>query len=283
MLDMDREGNLVFAWNDNPTFHDISGVEKPAERICFGLRKVAFSRVLSGAELAEIERGFVIPSLRGTGQHAKYAARRNLLSKMADMEKRVLLESVDGPTKNVACAFHDDAKDPLDEAELTMLRAAVPESVFEGLGERKILLSPEEFYKMLLGDDYREVEEHMPEVRSLVPNMYGCMRDEIEPSIDDGSYEPGGPVLDRSLRNVLDGMIGGHSLFEEPVKARVIKITISMAPKRFMNVKTASEASAAARYLTKEYAKYQLSFLNRNNDDRTAFLTLAHNMANVLL
>ncbi len=51
MLTLDKTGRQICAINDKPHFHDISEVPKPAERIAFGLRKVASD----GAVLTEEE------------------------------------------------------------------------------------------------------------------------------------------------------------------------------------------------------------------------------------
>ena len=101
--------------------------------------------------------------------------------------------------------------------------------------------------------------------------------------LEDGTYEPNESIRDRSIIPEVEKLVSGHSLEQDPVAIRVMRITLKPgSPKSITIEKDASEKVAAvADFITREYAKYQLSFLEGSADDHTIRLTLAQNASNV--
>jgi len=285
-LGMDKEGHQVFAITDIPLFHDISGVFRPADKIAFGLRKVASDGILSGAELAEIE-GLTVPvSYLRQYMNKKASCRADLLHKLAAIEKEVLL-STEGPDADMKEAFSHEEPEEVPCGIMKKLQTAEPGDVFGALKRKMVMLPLDEFMKLIAGDDLYE-EEVAPAVdtaKSMLPGIFGRLLEEgnIGSMLEDGTYEPNDSIRDHSIEPEIDKLVGGHSLHKGPVAVRIMRITISPGPKKKLIIdKTASEKVAAtADFIAREYAKYQLSFLEGSADDHTIRLTLAQNASNV--
>lgn len=285
-LSMDKEGHQVFAITDVPLFHDISGVFRPADKIAFGLRKVASDGFLSGAELAEIE-GIAVPVSYLRQYINKIASRRSdLLHKLAAIEKEVLL-STEGPDHDMKETFSREIPEEVPCDVMKKLQTAEPGDAFGALKKKMVMLPLEEFMKLIAGDDLynEEVAPVTDCAKGMLPGIFGRLLEDgnLESMLEDGTYEPQECVHDRSLEPEVDKLVGGHSLEAGPVATRVMRITISPGPRKELKIdKSASEkVAAAADFIAREYAKYQLSFLDGSADDHTIRLTLAKNASNV--
>lgn len=285
-LSMDKEGHQVFAITDIPLFHDISGVFRPADKIAFGLRKVASDGFLSGAELAEIE-GLTVPvSYFRQYMNKKASCRSDLLHKLAAIEKEVLL-STEGPDKEMKDTFAQEVPEEVPCDVMKKLQTAEPGDAFGALKKKMVMLPLEDFMKLIAGDDLygEEVEPAIGCAKSMLPGIFGRLLEEgtLGSMLEDGTYEPNDSIRDRSIEPEVEKLVEGHSLAPRPVAMRVMRITISPGPKKEETItKIASEkVAAAADFIAREYAKYQLAFLEGSADDHTIRLTLAKNASNV--
>lgn len=284
-LGMDKEGHQVFAITDVPLFHDISGVFRPADKIAFGLRKVASDGILTGADLAEIE-GLVVP-LSYIRQHMnKHAScRGDLLHKLAEIEKEVIM-AAEGPDSDMKDVFSQEEQQCVPDNIMKKLQTADPGDAFGALKKRMVILPLDQFMKLIAGDDVYddEVAPVVDQAKSLLPGIFGRMSCEsnVGSMLEDSSYEPRECVKDRSIEPVADELVAEHSLDSKPLGMRVMRISLNPRPKQDKAIiKLASEKTAAAEFIAREYAKYQLSFLEGSSDDYTLRLTLAQNASNV--
>jgi hypothetical protein len=261
MLGISKEGHQIYAINDTPLFHDISGVIRPADKLAFGLRKVANGR-LSGADLAEIEG--LVPSLATVRYYNSMApsSRIKLLNKLAAIEKKILAQSEGGPLSDAQMAFKPESGyDEVDDATLEKMRKMDPGQLFGKLKHKKILLPVETFFKLLTGDGFKDVQGDMSDVKEQMPGIFGKILEGgegLEGFTDDSSYEPDSNCSgsDRDL----DSIVGSHSLEDEPVKARVIKVSVRGGKSGGMPKKASATCRPAVNFLAREYAKYALSF-----------------------
>jgi len=120
-----EDGRQVYAINKQPTFFDLSKVNRGADRIAYSLRKVASDGVVvkSGAEAAE-EAGLIVPIRIQT-----QLSRGHVRKKMETLQKLALIEShIDGPIKKdiPAVALGDkDPEDKFDDDEIESDDAAI--------------------------------------------------------------------------------------------------------------------------------------------------------------
>jgi hypothetical protein len=96
--------------------------------------------------------------------------------------------------------------------------------------------------------------------------------------LSDGSYESFDPKHWSGLSENVDKLRDSHSVEEEPVRKRIIKVSISGSGPHHKEARKASPPlSAESRYLAREYAKYQLSFMAGADTDKYAKLLVVHN------
>jgi len=269
-LAMDKEGNQVFAINDQPHFHDISRVVKPADRIAFGLAKVASQGAVE--DCVEDISGLWLPlSVINKIAGKEEAGRAGLLDKLSKMEKEITVRGLSSDEEALASSFPAMSDD--EQKDLTDKLASYPiESVLNVLNSKKVMLPPRAFACILLRKEASEVLglEDMPNaLRSIFSELKEAGDTDI---LQDGTYS-------RTFRGVgpsreIDQIASRFSLDDAAVRRRVIKSAVSGISKTAC---LATEASAESRYLAKEYAKYQLSFLAGADLEKRAHLVVLHN------
>jgi hypothetical protein len=121
----------------------------------------------------------------------------------------------------------------------------------------------------------------LAEMPDAVKTIFSELKDggDVDEILSDGSYCGGTHHPDRGTLGKIANLSEDLSLKPEPVRRRVI--TLALRGGKGLRDKTASvgEPSAAARFLAKEYAKYQLSFLAGVNDDQYTHLAALQNHA----
>lgn len=258
LMKIASDGTQVCALTPRPFFHDISGVGRPAEKICFGLRKVA-GQVISGAELAEMYS--LAPPAHMFPAGSSRARRYSLLQKLAKIEKEVLLTN--------ESAHGDEAFTPesgfghVDEEVVDKLSAEDPHATLGALKRCKVVLPAELFFKLIMGDKFADIESDIPDVKDALPGIMGRLAEspDLAGVLDDGSYEPtdcsSGPAMEGAK-----AMVPDCSLDAEPVRVRVVRAVLNGAPVdgKVTMTKKASEVGARAETLATEYANYLLSF-----------------------
>ena len=286
MLGITKEGFQVYAINDKPLFHDISGVFKPADKIAFALRKVASDRVLSSAELADLHG--LAPRVDIMRKYAglKASNRVALLSKLAAIEKEILASTSGDSSKDLLLPFTTckGGVEEFDDSTVNIMKNQDPGALFGSLKDKMVIMPMETFMKVITGNNYDQVAPSVPKAKKMLPGIFGRMLKDtgIDQLLDDGSYEPSGSIGGRDLTNEISRLIGSHSLAAGPVQSRVIKITITGRGKRPDGemLKSAAEINdATADFLAKEYARYIISFADGLPENKLN-LTVAQTIAN---
>ena len=272
MLQMTKSANQIFAYNDHPSFHDISGVFRPADKIAFGLRKVA-SGVISSADLAELSH-YTIPTefvdIYLTGK--KYD-RMQVLKKLAHMEEEIDRASDESPLGIAKYAFCvGSGFDEMPSGSIDRLHSDIHQTLSE-MNRAKIVLPVEQFYKLSMGDKYPEVEGFMEDVKTCMPGLF---RDivksaDLDEFLDDGTYD-GSPCLLRNIKDEVGNLSETHSLANEPVVKRITVTMIHKEPGSSPSVKTIEKSSSDSsdnrtNFLAREYGKYLLSFCKDKEED----------------
>jgi hypothetical protein len=273
-LQIDKEGNQVFLYNDQPHFHDISCVATPADRIAFGLSKVASENEHVFAIDAELNKGLYIPHSVIDKLAGKIMGDRSrCLEKLAEIEKRIKLEPLSDDIKVLSDSFSDD----LDEDVIKDLTKYPLEDVLSGCNKKEVMLPPKSFVRIVMNAPSGPVEG-LEDMEEALPNVFQKLKAEGTEALQDGSYTPEENSRHWSgLDELIGKLTGDHSLADEPTNARVVKTIVIGKPKeKEASYSPNTAPSPSGEYLAKEYAKYQLSFLQGR--DKYANLIAAHNV-----
>lgn len=260
-LQLDKEGNQAYAINDQPHFHDISQVAVPADKIAFGLRKVASEGALADDASFHWPTLSYVPTALidklGTARESQKAA---ALSKVSEMEKRVLMQGMGPDEHTVSEVFGEE----IPEEDMKKLASFPLEDVLGAFKEAGILMSPESFVRIALKRPTGAVEG-LSGLRTAVRTVYSDIEKEgaITEVIEDSSYDPPSPRYWTELHNLTQKTAHSHSLREDILERRVLHTAIQRPnlDKSAAGFPASQRISAESSYLAKEYAKYQISFV----------------------
>ncbi len=265
LLGFDNKGNQVKAITDHPIFFDISQVARPADRIAFSLAKVASADIV----LPNTMPINLLDKLTG-----KSAVDRMALAFKVAKEEKVSAEKL--PVEMPDAEDHD---------VINKIKSDDVPRVLCVLKRNNTMLPPPVFFKLMGKDSFDEIKPVMPLIGEELGSIFNKVVNsaELPDFINNSTYEGSQSIFDPQLEQDLMPLIRKYSLDDQPVKNRIIKITISK--------KQASEplkiitplAQKIASELAREYARYQLAFICKHDDSRSIRLTLANNHANILV
>jgi hypothetical protein len=269
---MDKEGNMIFAINDQPHFHDISGVVKPADRIAFSLAKVAseghgdvFEEDISGLYIPH----HVIHKLASVEEKK----RLDILDKLSAIEKRVLAEGLLLDEEGLADGF-DQVSEEKEADIIQKLAGFSSDQVFFHTHREKILLPPRVFASIVM----RKTASAIPGINGIeraLPTLFSELKEAGDLEVlEDGSYN-GTRSYGRGPELAAHSLADSLSLKDEPMRTRIIRNSIRGHEKTA--ALASQDISEETRVLAKEYAKYQLSFLS-GADDRFVQRVAVHNL-----
>lgn len=269
------DGKQVYVDNPNPTFFDISGVFRPADRIAYNLQKVASAAAITGAELADME-GLYDPSLlvKSSTIPSSYVwDKLNMLRKLAKIEKTIdLTAPAEMNALAAACAPEVATPNVCDDDISTLSEATQGrmQDLMSSLGKVQISLPLKDFIRIVMGNDApvspATVEKKLPGVFSRI------LEEDADSCCRDSTYDidlSGTCGISSGIEGIIDKMIPGLSLASEPVKRRSTLVVMRKIPTpelirtpRICTIKSASE-DAAAELLAREYAKYKVALLTK--------------------
>jgi hypothetical protein len=273
-LAITKEGYQIFAINDQPHFHDISRVIIPADRIAGTLRKVASGAVADFEE--DVSKLWLPIDLINKIANRREADRATILDKLANIEKRILLEGKTPEETNLSQA----AACPVDEDLVTQKLQGIPlEKLISLLNSRKMMLPPRVFMRIVMHKPTEEIPG-LAEMPESLGSIFSDLRSgDISELLSDGSYMPGYSSPDRGTAGRVEELEDSLSLETEPVRRRIVIIAIRGGAGNQMQKKASSTRSVQSKILAKEYAKYQLSFLANAGSDDLVHLTALYNSA----
>lgn len=266
MTEITKTGHQVTAINDVPDFFDISKVIRPADRIAWSLQKVAsaqkFEAPVGGAQLAEM-LGVSAPDAvlyrGGPATAQKVASAR----KLAAIEKLIEGVARGGDNAHVRELMSGCPHEQIPADDMEKLRGVQLGTALRGLASAQICLSVRDFLRLVAGNE--PASGGADTVEDALPGMYNRLLQsgDLEECAADSAYDPADTAIPRQIKEVLGRLVGGHSLADEPLRGRVhvtiIKGTLPGLPKRASYGSVV--VSPEIQKLAKEYAKYQLSFL----------------------
>lgn len=285
----------AFAYNDEPTFFDISRVKVPADRIARHLEYLFADQDSDIAKEASAmcKAASLNPAIRIPSAYAAMAEGVNLgnlsiehqhfITKLASAEEYIhdLRHARNMYTDERAYAAYNlypySMMEKFSSAELEKVRAVKPGTLFHELAKRASVLSFPAFCQYITGDEnatelplFKKAALMLPDVFSRMSSRMFTMcpcTDLFSPSCaydaeDDSKH---GDLVE----NVMEKAEEKFSIKEAPVKSRVVKITISFkAPgegeveEKFKKAASANVNTAHAEELCSSYAQYQLEALS---------------------
>lgn len=281
MTEFTKSGHQVAALNDYMTYFDISRVTSRADRIALGLLKAASDKVVSGSELAD---GCTFFPPGDFGRIVAFPA--EMLSKLSAMEKEIAAAGhlEDGDAKTLAKAFDRDASpdpDSKDTERLSCMRSHM-DSILGGMADAKISLPLKDFFKLLMGPKFGDVESAVPEAEELLPGIFTRMLGKGEPF---APFDLGKEALPAHVREIIQKMIPAHSMDDGPVQHRImVTIVRGKAPPALRGEKAEAMDKqggvSKASQLADTYARYKLAVCERaggvTNKSLTERLVLQH-------
>jgi hypothetical protein len=260
-------GKVACVMNDTPSFYDISGVDVPADRIAFVLRKIASTEPV----LAKTAAAEALTTL-GSRKPILLTKAASILSKLAEMEKKIE-GIIEGDKKVDLEAFRDD--DDAKKDLILRVENYPADEVIDSCNRKGILLSPGMLFK-ILGSDLED-GNLLSKCDDSCCGDTSCMMRELEDDDDkntellDGSFDQHMPA-DLNLDEILNQFLPEFGASDGAINAKIIRITISPREKKEQK-KEASFCAQSQQALRKTYARYLISFAERN-DDQTCFNAL---------
>lgn len=258
-----EDGTPCCVMNDSPQFYDISGVDVPADRIAFVLRKVA-----SGAQVKQASAEAVCTF--GSRRPMPMYKAALLLDKLSNMEKRVegLIEGddIDRDEDN-----EDDEK--AKKHFILEVKRYPADEVIDCCNRKGVLLSPGMLFN-ILGNDLPEGEDKdamllcdddcCGDCGAVCRELLDADPDERDLELSDGSFDQHF-LPDINLERLVEQLIPAMGMDNGSVGNRVIRITIT-GSMPIGHVKRAAFTVPAEQALRRTYARYLTSFASQNSD-----------------
>lgn len=279
------------AINDNPTFFDISRVGVPADRIARHLEYLEYNGNAMNKSASVHTAGFIPSGILAEAEGVNLSTFE--LDEMCMLRKLAAAEEFIGSPETKARAFIDKRahlvsivapnamQESFNASELTSARNAKPETLFHELSKRACILSFPAFCQYISGNTAAAENELCKQASLMLPGIFGRMLSCISSMIPCCSMFQAGsrfmaecdPKKEDLVQNVMDDAEDKFSMDAEPVKQRVIKITITASKTPEIIVKKASFVKQATD-LAEAYAQYQIRALCdiQNVDKYTEFV-----------
>ena len=265
------DGRMVSMINPKQgRFFELSLVKRGADRIAFGLSKVASVDnpyiKLSSTDYLKLYPDLVVPDDILISKKA--SDKRDLLHKLSAIEKRVdaIAHSQPTTTKDsyIKTHAHKINKTPaIDDISMDKLRSMDPSMVLKTLADKGVVFSPEDFSKYLF--DKRIDKKHVAGMKTHLPTAFRDYEDSGE-VVNSEKYEPEhvGKV-NPELKTIAGKLHEGHSLEEGPAVRRIMLISISCGSMMPHSPEEKTK-EAADQELAKQYTTYKLAALNYLNE-----------------
>lgn len=269
-----KQGEVCAMINKRPRWFELSIVGRPADRIGMGLKMASEYTPKMTADYLKIYTGFVPPvEDSNTILISKHASdKRYLIGKLAEMEKRIEAIAKAGPkdSKEKFIAEHktklrnseEISQDAMDE-----LRKLEPTKLLKVLADHGIVFSVEDFMKYIFGDKLSSSSGKVVvnKVRTRLPKMFSHLledADDMGEVVNSEKFDPANTdILPKEIRGIIKGLFNSHSIFEEPVRHRIMHITIVGKPHKSHGEEENISKEAAIKELADQYTAYKLAAL----------------------
>jgi hypothetical protein len=269
-----KEGKMVGMLNPDPEFFEISKVRRPADRVAYSLNNLEKNASDSNNiqdrytnNLKQAAEIYLPPSLT----LSKFASnKRSIVNKLAKLEKHIDMIA-SGKVENSRDKFIKNElpkinySSEISDKTISELRKFDHHQLLKALADKGIIFTPEEFFKYIF--DNKMNDDHLEGMKTHLPSIHEKLKDNDE-ELHNEDFEPSSSSrVPSEIMELVKSLTGDHSLFDEPVKNRIMRITIVTRPK----VELKKESSVKSKSLFEEqlavkYANYQLSALSYLDD-----------------
>ena len=276
-----EDGHILHADNPDPRFFDISAVYRPADRIAYVLGKAAECDTLmkaaseetrlGGAEIAERLNVTAPLWLIDEGPWGS----REVIGQLKAATDLMNLEN-DAAVKipnAVDRSFTDVVQQPsTDTAE--MQKQAKLSHIMQALANANCLLPVQDFLMLVGGKGPEKTAQAADLVAGQLPGIYNRLASDpgLEQALRTNPYLPSG-VPPRRVRDWVAKHAHSWSLDRDRIIERLqLSVLRQPAPPRLRTI-TKEAAASNVDALAREYALYQLAFLQSRADSPEAALT----------
>ena len=275
--ELNKEGVMCGMENPNPRWFEQSYVHRPADRIGMSLKVASDMKIkpMLPSDFLNIYTGFVPPEDEFLISK-KASDKRNLIHKLAEMEKHVDAIARKGPKNNKETYVHRQAhkinkSDKMNPKDMDSLRSHKPDKAMKAMSDKGEILGPDDFMQYLFGG--RLDQSHIDGAKTHIPGMYSQMEQDGtgHDAANNEQFDPSASdMLPPELKALVQKLFSSHSLHGGPANQRVMKITIEMGSGDSALKPTPKEEErtkdAADKELAKVYCNYKLAQLNYMNE-----------------
>ena len=283
--EINKEGEMCGMHNPDPHWFEISYVKRPADRIGMSLQKVAYAndiKPMLTSDFLNIYTGFT-PPVDDVLVSKKASDKRHILNKLAAMEKHY--NALGGNPLSAKDSFilnelpKINLSDVISKEAMDLLRSEDPSRVFKVAADKGIIFSPDEFVHYVFGNRVKQAS--IDGMKTMLPTIFEELLDKnAGEAVNNERYEPSELNATSEVKAVISKLAEDHSLFSEPVKARIIRVTmLGISPKSETKEQT---KEAFDKELANQYVAYKLAalnYLNQKNkvDDELLWNTIIQN------
>lgn len=253
-----KDGHVISAVNEQPTFFDISRVNRPADRIALGLVKAA-GELTSDIDPDVVKLYSDIPALDilAASQTTKVANRLNILKKMAEIEKTIAMKPQAVVTANGVKPLY------FDNSKLKDLAAKHDKTAqfIDSLNRNDVVLPLRAFSYLLFGNNEK--------IASIVDEAEKNLSLAIELAVSDpekvcvlDTYS-GTSHNDGYLNKIALSLVPDYGIALGPMRNR-LTARIARGESVELNVdneKKADNLNNSAKELLKQYISYKVAFV----------------------
>lgn len=266
---VEKSASYSFAYNDKPTFFDISIVKHPADRIArhleysFNKEASADSNIISGAMLAELE---------GVNLSELELDELSMIRKLASADEYVA--SIDQPDtpRAYACqqAYPFAMMEKFSKEELEQATSASAGTLFNVMAKRACMLSFPAFCQYITNDVSAPESPLVKKAALMLPGIFSDILDGafgIRPLTDhfksSSNFMCDCDHKKDDIQNLMDKVEDKFSIEPDKSQKRIIKITImcgtndSDLKDKFEKHSSYDVSDASCLHLASAYAQYQ--------------------------
>jgi hypothetical protein len=270
--EVNKRGEMCSMENINPKWFELSIVGRPADRIGMSLKLASVPQFKTASDYKVLYPGFVVPSDdENYLRISKYASeKRALVRKLSALEKHVEGIATAGP-KDSGEKYIAEQKSKINEGEsissdtMEELRKFEPSKLLKALADHGIIFSLKDFLNYLFGGKFSEGNDDVfSKVKNHLPSIFSKLDDDGDDVVNEEKYEPSqSDVMPKGLLNMVRNLFDNHSLFDNPVHGRIMRITIvKKLPTSKLKADNGDlKKEASVEELARQYTAYKLAAL----------------------
>lgn len=237
---MEKEAKYAYAYNDQPEFFDISIVGKPADRIARHIEYLfngdtSMKKAASAGDL--IIPSAVAAQIEGVNLDSFSLQEQEMLYKLAEAEQYIANIKQASDNRSYACqsAYPFALMDKLSAEELEAFSKAEAGTLFNTLAKQACVLSFPAWCQYVSGAEQITETPLFKKASLMLPSIFGDILNSLpmimpctECFTASSDYKASRDPKCDEIQNLMDSAEQKFSIKEEPVRNRIIRITISI-------------------------------------------------------